>query len=95
MTTYPHSYPQITTLFKVYANTGQTVTTSGTTTTPTTTAPSQTTTTTTTPAPAVTSMPQPAKPIAEMNQTEKNSYVMELQTFLIQLLTQLLNLMKK
>lgn len=40
-------------------------------------------------------MSQPAKPIAQMTQTEKNSYVMELQTFLIQLLTQLLNLMKK
>lgn len=84
-------------LFKIYGNTGQTVTTSGTTatTTPTTTAPAQTTTTTTTPAPAVTSIPQPAKPIAQMNQAEKNSYVMELQTFLIQLLTQLLTLLRK
>lgn len=40
-------------------------------------------------------MPQPAKPIAQMSQAEKNSYVMELQTFLIQLLTQYLALMKR
>ena len=40
-------------------------------------------------------MPQPAKPIAEMNQAEKDGYVMQLQTFLIQLLTQLLTLLKK
>ena len=82
----------------VYSHSGQTVTTSGTTatTTPTTTAPAQTTTTTTTtPAPAVTTMPQPAKPIAEMNQAEKNTYTMQLQQFLIQLLTQLLTLLKK
>lgn len=83
----------------VYGNAGQTTTSYGTTTattvpqTTTTTAPA--TTTTTTPAPAVTSIPQPAKPIAEMNQAEKNTYTMQLQQFLIQLLTQLLTLLKK
>lgn len=63
-------------------------------TTTTTTAPATETTTTTTTAPAVTSMPQPVKPITEMNQTEKNDYTMSLQQFLIQLLVQLLNLIK-
>ena len=40
-------------------------------------------------------IPQPAKPIAQMNEAEKSTYKMQLQTFLIQLLTQLLTLMKK
>lgn len=63
-------------------------------TTTTTTAPATETTTTTSTAPAVTSMPQPVKPITEMNQTEKNDYTMSLQQFLINLLVQLLNLIK-
>lgn len=40
-------------------------------------------------------IPQPIKPIAEMNQVEKNSYIMQLQQVLISLLTQLLNMLKK
>ena len=87
-----------TNLIKVYSNAGQTTTSYGSTTA--TTVPQTTTTTapatiTTTPAPAVTSIPQPAKPIAQMNEAEKSTYKMQLQTFLIQLLTQLLTLMKK
>jgi len=62
-------------------------------TTTTTTAPAAETTTTTT-VPAVTSMPLPVKPIAEMTQTEKNDYTMSLQQFLINLLVQLLELIK-
>ena len=82
-----------TNVIKFYANTGQQViTSSGTTATTTTTAPAATTTTTT--SAAVTAMPLPAKPIAEMNQAEKNTYTMSLQQFLIQLLVQLLNLIK-
>lgn len=33
-------------------------------------------------------VPQPAKPIADMTPTERNEYIMQLQQFLIQLLTQ-------
>ena len=40
-------------------------------------------------------VPMPAKPIAEMNEAEKNAFKMQLQTFLIQLLTQYLTLMKR
>jgi hypothetical protein len=39
-------------------------------------------------------MPLPVKPITEMNQAEKNTYTMSLQQLLIQLLVQLLNLIK-
>mgnify|MGYP000983695663 CR=1 FL=1 len=82
-------------LFRIYANgSNQIITSSGTTATTTTTAPAATTTTTTTAPAAVTSIPQPVKPIAEMNQTEKNDYTMSLQQFLINLLVQLLNLIK-
>jgi len=77
---------------KFYASTGDQVITSSGTTATTTTAPAATTTTTT--SAAVTSMPQPAKPIAQMTQTEKNDYTMSLQQFLINLLVQLLNLIK-
>ncbi len=89
-----------TNLIKVYANGGQTVTSSYSGTTTTTTTPTTTVTTapatTTTTAPAFQGkMPVASKAISAMTLTEKNSYIMELQTFLIQLLTQLLTLMKK
>jgi hypothetical protein len=77
----------------VYANSSPTVSVGGTTTaTTTTTAPAATTTTTT--SAAVTAMPLPVKPIAEMTPAEKTTYTMTLQQFLIQLLVQLLNLIK-
>ena len=81
----------------VYPNAGTSVIThSNTTATTTTTTP--TTTVTTAPATTVTtiaSMPVASKAISAMTLVEKNSYIMELQTFLIQLLTQLLTLMRK
>lgn len=97
-------------LFKIYGNTGGGSgggTTTSYTSSPTTTVPQTTTTTapqsvTTTTAPETTTtttstnvIPQPEKPIAEMNQAEKNTYTMQLQQFLIQLLTQLLSLLAK
>lgn len=39
-------------------------------------------------------MPLPKKPIAQMTQDEKNEYIKELQVFLIELLTQMLNLLR-
>jgi hypothetical protein len=39
-------------------------------------------------------MPLPKKPIAQMTQEEKNEYIKELQVFLIELLTQVLNLLR-
>lgn len=39
-------------------------------------------------------MPMPKKPITQMTQEEKNEYIKELQVFLIELLTQLINLLK-
>ena len=84
-------------LFKIYTNSSQNITTSGTSTaTTTTTVP--TTTVTTVPVTTTTfegKMPVASKPIAQMTSAERSAYVVELQTFLIQLLTQLLNLMKK
>ncbi len=56
-------------------------------------APTETTTTTTAPATA-TSIPQPVKPVSQMTQTEKTSYIMELQSYLITLLQQLFNALK-
>jgi len=56
-------------------------------------APTETTTTTTAPA-TVTGIPQPAKPVSQMTQTEKTSYIMELQSYLITLLQQLFNALK-
>lgn len=90
-------------LFKVYGNTstgggGGSSSSSSTTATTTTTVP---TTVTTVPATTTTTtafqgkMPIASKSISTMTQAEKNSFVMELQTFLIQLLTQLLTMLKK
>jgi hypothetical protein len=88
-------------IYKVYANSSQIITTSSST-VATTTTTTPTTTVTTTPAVTTTTapafqgkMPVASKAISAMTLTEKNSYIMELQTFLIQLLTQLLTLMKK
>jgi hypothetical protein len=39
-------------------------------------------------------MPLPKKPITQMTQEEKNEYIKELQVFLIELLTQMLNLLR-
>jgi hypothetical protein len=39
-------------------------------------------------------MPMPKKPIDQMTQAEKTEYIKELQVFLIELLTQLLNMLK-
>ncbi|MDD4784606.1 MAG: hypothetical protein PHY32_03610 [Candidatus Pacebacteria bacterium] len=79
-------------LFRIYANgSNQIITSSGTAATTTTTAPVVTTTTTSA---AVTSVPTTLKPVSQMTQTEKNDYVMSLQQFLINLLVQLLNLIK-
>ena len=89
-------------LFKIYSNTSSGGTTTSYTSSPTTTttAPQAVTTTTTAPETTTTTsatnvIPQPEKPIAEMNQAEKNTYTMQLQQFLIQLLTQLLSLLAK
>lgn len=89
-------------LFKIYGNasSGGGTTTSYTSSPTTTTTAPQAVTTTTAPETTTTTtstnvIPQPAKPIAEMNQAEKNTYTMQLQQFLIQLLTQLLTLLKK
>ena len=61
-----------------------------------TTAAGTTTTTaagTTTTTAAATLVPTTIKPVAQMTQTEKNSYIVELQTFLVSLLQQLLNIL--
>ncbi|MDD3860437.1 MAG: hypothetical protein PHW83_09590 [Bacteroidales bacterium] len=87
-------------LFKIYGSPDSSTVTYSTTETTTTTAPQAVTTTTTAPETTTTTtstnvIPQPEKPIAEMNQAEKNTYTMQLQQFLIQLLTQLLSLLAK
>ena len=84
-------------LLKVYGN-SNTVSVSSNSTNAVTTTTTPTTATTTPPTTTTTvalTMPTAPKAISLMTQTEKNSYIMELQTFLIQLLTQLLTLMRK
>ncbi len=84
-----------TNLIKVYSNVAQTVTANPTVATTTTTAPTTTVTTAPATTTTTTAIPTPSKAISSMTVAEKNSYIMELQTFLIQLLTQLLTMIKK
>ncbi len=78
-------------LFKVYANSSNApvAQTTTVTTAPTTTTTSAATTTTTL-APA-TSVPTTVKPVSSMTEAEKTTYLGELKTFLVSLLTQILN----